>query len=155
MDFFHTHIWMCLLFCLTTSPISHLGSPLTSLEDCYQHFHEEFSHVIGCTCECDDRHAGISDMYTHVWKAKQVTNCVLVWHVWLSICADINVRTSAFLLVFTIEWFVHINICHVECVSVVIVFRFVGPFCERQQGLNWTDALCPKVLQHLNLSNSD
>lgn len=34
----------------------------------------------------------------------------------------------------------------------VIVFRFVWyTLHERQEGLNWTDALCPEVLQHLNL----
>lgn len=58
MDFSHKHKTMRLLFRLTTSPIGQLGWP-----DLYRAT-EEVSHLIGCTCECDDKHACISDMYS-------------------------------------------------------------------------------------------
>lgn len=75
----HTHIWVCLLFRLTTSPISHLGSPLTSLGDSQLRLHEK-------SFPCNQlylwmwRHA---HMYLpHVRKPKHAKIPVLVLRVW-------------------------------------------------------------------------
>lgn len=131
-DFFfstNTHL-LCPLFHLTTSPISHLGSNLRRRRlNCYLHANV-FFHVISRICECDDTRTHVS------------VTCV---------CVCIRV-----VLVFTIEWFVHINIFYVM-LNVLPWWLFLGLFWlvdtlhERQQGLNWTDALCPEV-QHLILN---
>lgn len=75
----HTHIWMCLLFHLTTSPISHLGSApppwgrtlnYISMTSFFFFF---FFHLINCICECDDTRAHVSMTCLHIlWKAKQI-----------------------------------------------------------------------------------
>lgn len=56
-----------------------------------------------------------------------------------------DVKFFCFFL-FTIEWFVHINISYVM-LNVFPWWLFLGfvwlTLHERQQGLNWTDALCP------------
>lgn len=81
--------------CVTTSPISHLGS--ASYAFIRTHLTCFFLILISCYCECDDTRVllACTHWYGKPIRPKTVCVCVSVLHV----C-----------FVITIEWFVHINI---------------------------------------------
>lgn len=93
--------------------------------------HEKFFHVISCICECDDTHARICNVCTQVWKPRRAKAshislaCLIFRKKKKNVCTCLLVTCEA--LVFTIEWFVHINI---RCVMLNVFpwWLFLGLF---------------------------